>query len=68
MGMPSVKLLVGLGFNITIFCLGTYLRSSKTSQRGIVGKGLQVLSALGLALYLVGIGITHFLLHDSPNL
>ena len=66
--MPLLKLLVGFAFMIAIFCLGTYLRSSKRPQRRLTGKGLQVLTALGLALYLVTTGITHFLLHDSPHL
>lgn len=63
------KLLVGLVLNLTVFGVGTYLRSGfKGPGRRSVGLVLQIFSALGLALFLVASALNHFLLHDSPNL
>jgi hypothetical protein len=67
--MSLGKTLVGLAFNLAVFCVGTWLRSRPENlRRRYIGKLLQILSAIALILYCVATALTHFLLNDSSNL
>jgi uncharacterized membrane protein YidH (DUF202 family) len=67
--MSLGKTLVGLVFNLAVFCVGSYLRSgSQNQRRKSIGKLLQMLSVLALILFIVAAALTHFLLNGSSNL